>query len=260
MGLSSFSSTEQSVSPKWYHRRPVPRASRGAKRRSAPAREDLASTVISVTVADTVSGVHLTSWQTARKPVALPPVVVSHPPRISNPLVGNRSAMPTECVRADVSSVRTSRRLANTPGRGYVAKRPTGCMMPVRAQMPSCQGRASAWTSVSAPTSWAETGVGLAAVARMIGTASSPWIISREHRERRSAGLARRDEGRIAALFARRATLSAAIQRGCSAARMPWEVCPRATVRTGRRDPGAVGPRVRCTSQFSSKSTDAVRT
>ena len=58
--------------------------------------------------------------------------------------------------------------------------------------------------------------------------ASGPWIISREHRERRSGGLARRDEGLVAALPARGATQSEAVQRGCSAARMPWEVCPRA--------------------------------
>ena len=116
--------------------------------------------------------------------------------------------------------------------------------------------------------------------------ASSPWIISREHRERRSAPLARRDEavrgcarastergeapgwqgalrgawrshspkkqrrarrsstdaaslecrqgafcgpqGLVAALPARGATQSEAAQRGCSAARMPGEVCPRA--------------------------------
>ncbi len=83
--------------------------------------------------------------------------------------------------------------------------------------------------------------------------ASSPWIISREHRERRSAPLARRDEGLVAALPAQGATQSGAtgvgivnhglhnvnqtlqfeetseaVQRGCSAARMPWEVCPRA--------------------------------
>ena len=62
-----------------------------------------------------------------------------------------------------------------------------------------------------------------------IEPASSPWIDSREHRERRSTPLARRDEGPIAAaLLVRGATQSAAAQRGCSAARMPWEVCPRA--------------------------------
>ena len=71
----------------------------------------------------------------------------------------------------------------------------------------------------------ADAGVGCTATA--IG-ASSPWIISREHRERRSAGLARRDEGLVAALPARGATQSVAVQRGCSAARMPGEVCPRA--------------------------------
>ena len=38
----------------------------------------------------------------------------------------------------------------------------------------------------------------------------SPWIKLREHRERRGAGLAGRDEGRIAALFVRRATQSEA--------------------------------------------------
>ncbi len=83
--------------------------------------------------------------------------------------------------------------------------------------------------------------------------AGSPWIVSREHRERRSAPLARRDEGLVAALPARGATQSEApgtgivnhglhiakqplhcgqvrkaVQRRCSAARMPWEVCPRA--------------------------------
>ena len=36
--------------------------------------------------------------------------------------------------------------------------------------------------------------------------ASSPWIISREHRERRSAPLAGRDEGLVAALPAGAAT------------------------------------------------------
>ena len=88
------------------------------------------------------------------------------------------------------------------------------------------------------------------------GDPGSPWIISREHRERRSAPLARRDEGLVAALPARGATqseatdmgivnhglhnvnhtlqcgkTSEAFQRGCSAARMPWEVCPRAARR-----------------------------
>ncbi len=74
---------------------------------------------------------------------------------------------------------------------------------------------------------------------------SSPWIISREHREgrcasgpwtgpdehrdRRSAPLARRDEGPIAAaLLVRGATQSAAAQRGCSAGRMPSGSCSRA--------------------------------
>ena len=89
---------------------------------------------------------------------------------------------------------------------------------------------------------------------RPSGAASSPWIISREHRERRSAPLARRDDGLVAALPAQGATqseardtgivnhglhivkhtlrygqASEAVQRGCSAARMPWEVCPRAS-------------------------------
>ena len=54
-------------------------------------------------------------------------------------------------------------------------------------------------------------------------------MISREHRERRSAGLARRDEGPIAtAPLVRGATESAAVQRGCCAARMPWDDRPRA--------------------------------
>ena len=56
----------------------------------------------------------------------------------------------------------------------------------------------------------------------------SPWINPHEHRERRGAGLARRFEGRIAALFVRKATQSAAIQRGRIAARMPRGFCPRA--------------------------------
>ena len=42
---------------------------------------------------------------------------------------------------------------------------------------------------------------------------SSPWTNPHEHRDRRGAGLARRDEGRIAALFARGATQSEALER-----------------------------------------------
>ena len=42
---------------------------------------------------------------------------------------------------------------------------------------------------------------------------SSPWTNPREHRERRSAGLARRSEGGIASLFARGATQSEALER-----------------------------------------------
>ena len=41
--------------------------------------------------------------------------------------------------------------------------------------------------------------------------ASSPWKRPREHRDRRGAGLARRDEGRIAALFVRGETQSGAL-------------------------------------------------
>ena len=61
-----------------------------------------------------------------------------------------------------------------------------------------------------------------------IAGASSPRIISPEHREGRCAGLARRFAARIAALFVQEATQSEAVQRGCSAPRMPGEVCPRA--------------------------------
>ena len=56
----------------------------------------------------------------------------------------------------------------------------------------------------------------------------SPWMNPGEHRESRSAGLARRDEGRAAELLARGATQRAAVQRGCSAPRMPHGLCPRA--------------------------------
>ena len=75
---------------------------------------------------------------------------------------------------------------------------------------------------------------------------SSPCLISREHRDRRSAPLARRSAARIAALFVQEATQSEAAQRGRSAPRMPGEVCPRAA---SRRAPGTTGrwsaPRVR---------------
>ena len=57
---------------------------------------------------------------------------------------------------------------------------------------------------------------------------SSPWINPHEHRERRGAGLARRFEGGIAGLCARKATQSFSVQRGCIAARMPRGFCPRA--------------------------------
>ncbi|MCY3943069.1 MAG: hypothetical protein OXG18_04805, partial [Gemmatimonadetes bacterium] len=96
----------------------------------------------------------------------------------------------------------------------------------------------------------ADHGASVVLTGRELLALSSPWIISREHRERRSASgpwtgpdehrdrrsapLARRDEGPIAAaLLVRGATQSAAAQRGCSAARMPWEVCPRAATRSG---------------------------
>ena len=57
---------------------------------------------------------------------------------------------------------------------------------------------------------------------------SCPWTNPREHRERPGSGLARRFEGGIATLCARKATQSAATQRGCIAARMPGGFCPRA--------------------------------
>ncbi len=57
---------------------------------------------------------------------------------------------------------------------------------------------------------------------------SSPWINSGEHREGRCAGLARRVAARIAALFVQEATKSTAVQRGCSAPRMPSGFLPRA--------------------------------
>ncbi len=75
--------------------------------------------------------------------------------------------------------------------------------------------------------------------ARIAALASSPWINPHEHRERRGAGLARRFEGGIAALFVQKATQSATIQRGCIAARMPRGFCPRAA-RTADRPPGIV--------------------
>ena len=71
--------------------------------------------------------------------------------------------------------------------------------------------------------------------------ASSPWIFSPEHREGRCAGLARRFAARMAALFVQEATQSEALQRGCSAPRMPGEVCPRAARLVGvhaRREGG----------------------
>ena len=74
--------------------------------------------------------------------------------------------------------------------------------------------------------------------------ASSPRIIARGHRERRSAPLARRDEGGIAALFVQGATQSEAVQRGCSAARVPWEVCPRAASAKPARAPARLARRV----------------
>ena len=74
---------------------------------------------------------------------------------------------------------------------------------------------------------------------------SSPWIISREHREGRCAGLARRSAERIAALFVQEATQSEAVQRGCSAPRMPGEVCARAANRRGRGTGRWSAPRVR---------------
>ena len=46
---------------------------------------------------------------------------------------------------------------------------------------------------------------------RVQHVSSSPWIKPREHRERRGAGLARRDEGRIAELLAQGATQSGAL-------------------------------------------------
>ncbi len=59
-------------------------------------------------------------------------------------------------------------------------------------------------------------------------TTNSPWMNPREHRERQGAGLARRFEGRIAALFVRKATQSFSVLRGCTAARIPGGFLPRA--------------------------------
>ena len=56
----------------------------------------------------------------------------------------------------------------------------------------------------------------------------SPWIDSGEHREGRCAGLARRFAARIAALSVHEAAQREAVQRGCSAPRMPSGFLPRA--------------------------------
>ncbi len=63
--------------------------------------------------------------------------------------------------------------------------------------------------------------------------ASSAGMNPAEHRERSGAGLARRDEGAVAALLVRGATQSEAVQHGCVAARMPEGFRPRAA--RGRR-------------------------
>ena len=64
---------------------------------------------------------------------------------------------------------------------------------------------------------------------RRSSSSGSPWTGPDKRRDRRSAPLARRDEGPMAAaLLVRGATQSAAAQRGCSAPRMPWEARPRA--------------------------------
>ncbi len=59
-----------------------------------------------------------------------------------------------------------------------------------------------------------------------------PWPLSRRAL---AAPLARRFAARIAPLFAQEATQSEAVQRGCSAPRMPGEVCPRAARGRARR-------------------------
>ncbi len=78
----------------------------------------------------------------------------------------------------------------------------------------------------------------------VVQEARSPWMNPDEHREARSDGLARRDEARIAALFVQGATKSVAVQRGCSAPRMPPGLCPRAPRPCGLRrcSAGAAAP------------------
>ena len=79
---------------------------------------------------------------------------------------------------------------------------------------------------------------------------SNPWAEPPEHRERRGAAPARRDEGGIAALFARGATQSEATQHGCIAARMPGGFYPRACLLTWvpglKGEPGPSVPRPGC--------------